>query len=162
MASSAFSINFMNPDNGQILGLFTVHLDSPLDMETVEQLRHILVTELHYLLTFFYQGEARGEGEEGEGEGEGLVNPDTFTQHALERIHRAIDHVSYLFGEGARVVIDMNMEAYQDESCEILLHWRPVLCIGAKTSQLPTDPWSFVPFQETLSTIEFLTQAHVM
>lgn len=156
--TSSFSINFMNPDNGQILGLFLVHLDSPLDMETVEQMRHILVTELHYLLTFFYQ---EGEGHEGI-EGEGLMNPDTFTEHALERIHRAIDHVSHLFGEGARIVIDMNMESYEEESCEILLHWRPILCIGAKTSQVPTDPWSFVPFQETLPIVEFLTQAHVM
>jgi hypothetical protein len=155
--TSCFSINFMNPDNGQILGLFDVHLDSPLDVETVEQMRHILFTELHYLLTFYQEG----EGQEGI-QGEGLMNPETFAEHALQRIRRAIDHVSHLFGEGARVVMDMNLESYEEESCEILLHWRPILSIGAKTSHVPTDPWSFVPFQETHSTVQFLTQANVM
>jgi hypothetical protein len=90
------------------------------------------------------------------------MNPDAFTEHALQRIHRAIEHVSYLFGEGARVVIDRNLEAYEEDCCEILLHWRPILSIGANTTQRPNDQWSFVPFQETNSTVEFLTQAHVM
>jgi hypothetical protein len=141
-----------------------------LNSETIERMRHILFTELHYILTFSQQeGDARlstesdGEGEEEEEKvSEGSMDAETFAQHAYDVVVRAMDHVAHLFGEDAQIIMDRNLETYQAEAFENLIHWNPFLSIGAKMTEGPRDPWSFVPFQNTSDAIDFLVEANVM
>jgi hypothetical protein len=171
---TAFSINFMNPFNGKVLGLFIIEMNVELNLETIERMCHILFTELHYILTFSHQeGDARlstdsdGEGE-GEGEGEeekvseGSMDAETFAQHSYDVVVRAMDHVAHLFGEDAQVIMDRNLEAYQAEAFENLIHWNPALTIGAKMTEGPRDPWAFMTFQDASDAAAFLVQTNVM
>jgi len=165
---ATFSINFMNHFNGQVLGLFTIQMNVQLNSETIERMCHILFTELHYILTFSQQeGDARlstdSEGEEEEEKvSEGSMDAETFAQHAYDVVVRAMDHVAHLFGEDAQVIMDRNLEAYQAEAFENLIHWNPSLSIGAKMTEGPRDPWAFVTFQNTSDITDFLVEANVM
>jgi hypothetical protein len=153
-AQSSFTINFATPMQERILGLFEVRMNVSLDSDTLDRLRNILFTELHYILTFSDQ--------EGYQEGEGGMDADTFAEHTYQRVLRAMDHVAYLFGEGAHVIMDLNLEAYQAECFESLLQWRPRLSIGAKTSEDPYEPWTFVTLDNGHDATALLTMARVM